>query len=196
MSGDLSVKRNSVDLSTNRKSSLTSSCNQSIQSVQVSTSTAVDAHGTGPSGGNELEEEGRERVEEESGAGEPGSDDALASSATMLSQQVLPPLITRDLTKHISSSIKSKTGMQLTLPNLNIARRIRNLSGLRRGDAEKESALKPTGLKPTVRQLISASGSRRNVNWDQVYQEVCRKKQEKGMPRWDMLRCRCFMFEC
>ncbi|TKS87161.1 Zinc finger protein 106 [Collichthys lucidus] len=49
-----------------------------------------------------------------------------------------------------------------------------------RSDTEKDS-----GLKPTVRQLISSSGSRRNVNWEQVYQEV-RKKQDKGkgMPRF------------
>ncbi|KAE8290310.1 Zinc finger protein 106 [Larimichthys crocea] len=63
-----------------------------------------------------------------------------------------PPVLKRDLTKHISS--KSKTGSHE--PNLNIARR-----------------------------LISSSGSRRNVNWEQVYQEV-RKKQDKGkgMPRF------------
>lgn len=92
-----------------------------------------------------------------------------------LSKLDLPTVLKRDLTKHISS--KSKTATHE--PNLNIARRVRNLSESRRSDTEKDF-----GLKPTVRQLISSSGSGRNVNWDQVYQEV-RKKQDKGkgMPR-------------
>ncbi|XP_030212185.1 zinc finger protein 106 isoform X3 [Gadus morhua] len=85
------------------------------------------------------------------------------------------------LTKHAGS--KGKPGSHepsLHKPNLNIARRVRNVSESRRGDAEKES-----GLKPTVRQLISSSGSRRNVNWEQVYQEVRKKQgQGKGWPRF------------
>lgn len=105
------------------------------------------------------------------------------SNTSSLSKLDLPPAFRRDLTKHISS--KSKAGGHE--PNLNIARRVRNLSESRRSDTEKES-----GLKPTVRQLISCSGSRRNVNWDQVYQEV-RKKQDKGkgMPRFgiEMVPC-------
>ncbi|KAK7904539.1 hypothetical protein WMY93_017146 [Mugilogobius chulae] len=66
----------------------------------------------------------------------------------------LPPVLKRDLTKHMISN-KAKSAASLE-PNLNIARR-----------------------------LISSSGSRRNVNWDQVYHEV-RKKQDKGkgMPRF------------
>ncbi|MGH0114479.1 UNVERIFIED_CONTAM: hypothetical protein FKN15_018798 [Acipenser sinensis] len=82
-----------------------------------------------------------------------------------------------DLTRHITS--KNKTGSHE--PNLNIARRIRDISGSRKNDSDKES-----GLKPTLRQLISSSGSCRNVDWDQVYQQVSRKKQEqgKGMPRF------------
>ncbi|KAM4542081.1 zinc finger protein 106 [Odontesthes bonariensis] len=105
------------------------------------------------------------------------------SNTSTLSKLDLPPVLKRDLTKHISS--KSKTGGHE--PNLNIARRVRNVSESRRSDTEKDS-----GLKPTVRQLISSSGSRRNVNWDQVYQEV-RKKQDKGkgMPRFgiEMVPC-------
>ncbi|KAJ8401128.1 hypothetical protein AAFF_G00387100 [Aldrovandia affinis] len=94
-----------------------------------------------------------------------------------LSKLGLPASLKRDLTRHIGP--KGKAGGHE--PNLNIARRIRNLSGARKGEAEKDS-----GLKPTLRQLISSTGSRRNVNWDQVYQEVSRKKQEqgKGMPRF------------
>ncbi|KAG7277091.1 hypothetical protein CRUP_031304, partial [Coryphaenoides rupestris] len=81
----------------------------------------------------------------------------------------LPPV----LTKHMSA--KGKTGTHE--PNLNIARRVRNVSEQRKGDVEKES-----GLKPTVRQLISSS---RNVNWEQVYQEVRKKQgQGKGWPRF------------
>ncbi|XP_041827706.1 zinc finger protein 106 [Melanotaenia boesemani] len=105
------------------------------------------------------------------------------SNTSSFSKLDLPPALKRDLTKHISS--KSKTGGHE--PNLNIARRVRNLSESRRVDTEKDS-----GLKPTVRQLISSSGSRRNVNWEQVYQEV-RKKQDKGkgMPRFgiEMVPC-------
>ena len=92
-------------------------------------------------------------------------------TAPGLTRLGLPPV----LTKHMSS--KSKTGSHE--PNLNIARRVRNVSESRKGDSEKES-----GLKPTVRQLISSSGSRRNVNWEQVYQEVRKKQgQGKGWPR-------------
>lgn len=93
-----------------------------------------------------------------------------------LSKLGLPASLQRDLTRHIS--LKSKVGIHLPEPNLNNARRIRNISGHRRSEAEKES-----GLKPTLRQILSAS--RRNVNWDQVIQQVSKKKQElgKGLPR-------------
>ncbi|KFQ18645.1 Zinc finger protein 106, partial [Merops nubicus] len=92
-----------------------------------------------------------------------------------LSKLGLPASLQRDLTRHIS--LKSKVGTHLPEPNLNSARRIRN--GHRRSEAEKES-----GLKPTLRQILSAS--RRNVNWDQVIQQVTKKKQElgKGLPRF------------
>lgn len=95
-----------------------------------------------------------------------------------ISKLDLLPVLKRDLTKHMSSS-KVKTVACLE-PNLNIARRVRNLSGSKKSDSEKDS-----GLKPRVQQLISSSGSRRNVNWEQVYHEV-RKKQDKGkgMPRF------------
>ncbi|NXD65533.1 ZN106 protein, partial [Eolophus roseicapillus] len=94
-----------------------------------------------------------------------------------LSKLGLPASLQRDLTRHIS--LKSKVGTHLPEPNLNNARRIRNVSGHRRSDTEKES-----GLKPTLRQILSAS--RRNVNWDQVIQQVTKKKQElgKGLPRF------------
>ncbi|XP_042670233.1 zinc finger protein 106 isoform X1 [Centrocercus urophasianus] len=94
-----------------------------------------------------------------------------------LSKLGLPASLQRDLTRHIS--LKSKVGIHLPEPNLNNARRIRNISGHRRSEAEKES-----GLKPTLRQILSAS--RRNVNWDQVIQQVSKKKQElgKGLPRF------------
>ncbi|NWJ06147.1 ZN106 protein, partial [Crypturellus undulatus] len=93
-----------------------------------------------------------------------------------LSKLGLPASLQRDLTRHIS--LKSKAGTHLPEPNLNNARRIRNVSGHRRSETEKES-----GLKPTLRQILSAS--RRNVNWDQVIQQVTKKKQElgKGLPR-------------
>ncbi|XP_058276937.1 zinc finger protein 106 isoform X2 [Hirundo rustica] len=94
-----------------------------------------------------------------------------------LSKLGLPASLQRDLTRHIS--LKSKVGTHLPEPNLNNARRIRNVSCLRRSETEKES-----GLKPTLRQILSAS--RRNVNWDQVIQQVTKKKQElgKGLPRF------------
>lgn len=93
-----------------------------------------------------------------------------------LSKLGFPASLQRDLTRHIS--LKSKTGTHLPEPNLNSARRIRNISGHRKNEAEKES-----GLKPTLRQILNAS--RRNVNWEQVIQQVTKKKQElgKGLPR-------------
>ncbi|XP_045142433.1 zinc finger protein 106 isoform X2 [Echinops telfairi] len=94
-----------------------------------------------------------------------------------LSKLGFPASLQRDLTRHIS--LKSKTGVHLPEPNLNSARRIRNISGHRKSETEKES-----GLKPTLRQILNAS--RRNVNWEQVIQQVTRKKQElgKGLPRF------------
>nr|XP_025739659.1 zinc finger protein 106 isoform X2 [Callorhinus ursinus] len=94
-----------------------------------------------------------------------------------LSKLGFPASLQRDLTRHIS--LKSKTGAHLPEPNLNSARRIRNISGHRKGETEKES-----GLKPTLRQILNAS--RRNVNWEQVIQQVTKKKQElgKGLPRF------------
>ncbi|XP_076002779.1 zinc finger protein 106 [Genypterus blacodes] len=167
---------------------------QFLQSVHVSTSTVENSEPA--SSARKDQEEGRAEKETHPGApdeamqvveaGQGSESDASrsggeasttsGSTASGLSKLDLPPALKRDLTKHISS--KSKPGTRE--PNLNSARRVRNLSESRRGESEKES-----GIKPTVRQLISSSGSRRNVNWDQVYQEV-RKKQEqgKGMPRF------------
>uniref|UniRef100_A0A803T9N0 Zinc finger protein 106 n=1 Tax=Anolis carolinensis TaxID=28377 RepID=A0A803T9N0_ANOCA len=94
-----------------------------------------------------------------------------------LSKLGFPAYLQRDLTWR--TSLKSKTGSHLPEPNLNSARRIRNVSGHRKSETEKES-----GLKPTLRQIISVS--RRNVNWEQVIQQVTKKKQElgKGLPRF------------
>ncbi|XP_044022577.1 zinc finger protein 106 [Siniperca chuatsi] len=171
-----------------------SDSSQFLQSLQVSTSTMESSE---PAASSREDEENRKKGEKVScpvapdeamqavEAGQSSESDTSrsgeaqtvsGSNTSSLSKLDLPPVLKRDLTKHISS--KSKTGSHE--PNLNIARRVRNLSESRRSDTEKDS-----GLKPTVRQLISSSGSRRNVNWEQVYQEV-RKKQDKGkgMPRF------------
>lgn len=163
-----------------------SDSHQSLQSFQVSTST-VEAPETSASGRGD-EESGRkdekDRAPQAADAGHSSGSDTSrtgetqpvsASNASAPPRLDLLPVLKRDLTKHISSKSKAVSHE----PNLNIARRVRNLSESRRCDPEKD-----TGLKPTVRQLISSSGSRRNVNWEQVYQEV-RKKQDKGkgMPR-------------
>ncbi|XP_058017986.1 zinc finger protein 106 isoform X2 [Ahaetulla prasina] len=94
-----------------------------------------------------------------------------------LSKLGFPASLQRDLTWR--TSLKNKISAHLPEPNLNNARRIRNVSGHRKNETEKES-----GLKPTLRQIISAS--RRNVNWEQVIQQVSKKKQEqgKGLPRF------------
>ncbi|XP_011618134.2 zinc finger protein 106 isoform X1 [Takifugu rubripes] len=152
---------------------------QFLQSFQVSTSTTESSE-TSASHGEKEENRRKGEKDEASQAAEAaqssGSEASRTSDPSGLSRLDLPPVLKRDLTKHISSKSKGVNHE----PNLNIARRVRNLSESRRGDADKDS-----GLKPTVRQLISSSGSRRNVNWDQVYQEV-RKKQDKGkgMPRF------------
>ncbi|NXH11198.1 ZN106 protein, partial [Bucco capensis] len=106
-----------------------------------------------------------------------GGSQSLGCLLPDLSKLGLPASLQRDLSRHIS--LKSKVGTHLPEPNLNNARRIRNVSGHRRSETEKES-----GLKPTLRQILSAS--RRNVNWDQVIQQVTKKKQElgKGLPRF------------
>ncbi|MEE6492874.1 hypothetical protein FKM82_016655 [Ascaphus truei] len=89
----------------------------------------------------------------------------------------LPASLQRDLTRHIGS--RSKTGTHLPEPNLNSARRVRNVSGHRKSETDKDS-----GLRPTLRQFLNAS--RRNINWEQVIQHVTKKKQElgKGLPRF------------
>ncbi|XP_035242568.1 zinc finger protein 106 [Anguilla anguilla] len=168
----------------------------SLQSVQVSTSTCDTPER--PESPPRAEEEEEEEVEEEAAREgksdrEPtaqATDEGLGSDSDAsrpgpaqpagvpdLSKLGLPASLKRDLTRHMGP--KGKAGAHE--PNLNIARRIRNLSGARKAEAEKDS-----GLRPTLRQLISSAGARRNVNWDQVYQEVSRKKQEqeKGMPRF------------
>ncbi|XP_030575042.1 zinc finger protein 106 isoform X2 [Archocentrus centrarchus] len=170
---------------------LTSSeSSQFLQSLQVSTST-VETSKLAVSDRDYKENSKKEEKQtcsvvpdetmEVTEAGQSSESDTSRSGeaqthTSSLSKFDLPPVLKRDLTKHISSKCKT-VGHE---PNLNIARRVRNVSESRRSDTEKDS-----GLKPTVRQLISSSGSRRNVNWEQVYQEV-RKKQDKGkgMPRF------------
>ncbi|XP_051833111.1 zinc finger protein 106 isoform X3 [Antechinus flavipes] len=106
-----------------------------------------------------------------------GAGQTSGSLLPELSKLGFPASLQRDLTRHIS--LKSKPGAHLPEPNLNNARRIRNVSGHRKSETEKES-----GLKPTLRQILNAS--RRNVNWEQVIQQVTKKKQElgKGLPRF------------
>ncbi|XP_020512235.2 zinc finger protein 106 [Labrus bergylta] len=175
-----------------------SDSSQFLQSLHVSTSTAENpevAASSGKDEGNRKNKEEKETCQEEAvqaveaaqsseSGGEAQQQQVSGSNTSNLSKLDLPPVLKRDLTKHISS--KSKPGSHE--PNLNIARRVRNLSESKRSDTEKGDS----GLKPTVRQLISSSGSRRNVNWEQVYQEV-RKKQDKGkgMPRFgiEMVPC-------
>ncbi|XP_072350405.1 zinc finger protein 106-like isoform X1 [Scyliorhinus torazame] len=107
------------------------------------------------------------------------SEGAQSSShlLTELNKLGLPTSVQRDLTRHINA--KSRPGTHAHEPNLNIARRIRSIGSQRKSESEKES-----GLKPTLRQLLNVS--RRHVNWDQVIQQVAKKKQElgKGLPRF------------
>ncbi|XP_026085272.1 zinc finger protein 106-like isoform X2 [Carassius auratus] len=157
----------------------------SLQSLQVSTST-MD---------HEDEEECGEMEENQvmdtldgglcsagEGSHSSPSQQTAGESVPPLSKLALPACLQRDLNRHMGTKGKAASHE----PNLNIARRIRNVSGTRKNETEKDS-----GLKPTLRQLISSSGSRRNVNWDQVYQEVNRKKQGKGLPRFgiEMVPC-------
>lgn len=111
------------------------------------------------------------------GVGSNPSQPAADGSVPSLSKLALPACLKRDLNRHMGTKGKA-AGHE---PNLNNARRIRNVSGTRNSELEKDS-----GHKPTLRQLISSSSFKRSVNWDQVYQEVNRKKQEqgKGLPRY------------
>uniref|UniRef100_A0A671S6F4 Zinc finger protein 106-like n=1 Tax=Sinocyclocheilus anshuiensis TaxID=1608454 RepID=A0A671S6F4_9TELE len=160
----------------------------SLQSLQVSTST-MDHEDEEECG--EMEENPHLPVQDQvmdtldeglCSAGE-GSQQTTGGSVPSLSKLALPACLQRDLNRHMGSKGKAAASHE---PNLNIARRIRNVSGTRKNETEKDA-----GLKPTLRQLISSSGSRRNVNWDQVYQEVNRKKQGKGLPRFgiEMVSC-------
>ncbi|KAL4656170.1 zinc finger protein 106 isoform X1 [Arapaima gigas] len=188
-----------VSIQTDGPSSTHSS---SLQSVQVSTSTCdttgdaalLVRHGEKQAEREVEEETGGEDVQSDSakkaqsdvkkGLGSDTEDQSGGQSQTRSESEVpglgklgLPASLKRDLTRHIGH--KNKAGVRE--PNLNIARRIRNVSGTRRSEVERDA-----GLKPSLRQLISCPASRRNVNWDQVYQEVSKKKQElgKGMPRF------------
>ncbi|XP_018590841.2 zinc finger protein 106-like [Scleropages formosus] len=181
----------------NRKGTLKEShLTSSLQSVQITTSTSENPGEIQPSA-----LEGHQSQEEEVEDGDtkkctsiqkenvsvidevPGSErDTMKEAQAPVHGPVVPDLrklglpasLKWDLTRH-----SSKAGGHE--PNLNAARRIRNISELRKSEAEKD-----LGLRPTLRQLISSSGSRRIANWDQVYHEVCKKKQKegKGMPRF------------
>ncbi|KAL2099307.1 hypothetical protein ACEWY4_005787 [Coilia grayii] len=158
-----------------------------LQSVQVSTSTAEQEDEV------DVKDEEKEApalalhgVDEGFGSdgntprGDVNAQATCDGAATVPSQSkpALPTCLKRDLGRHITTKGKVAPGHE---PNLNNARRIRNVNGARKPESEKDSA-----LKPILRDLISSTGSRRNVNWDQVYQEVSRKKQEKGkgLPRF------------
>uniref|UniRef100_A0A9J7YE27 Zinc finger protein 106a n=1 Tax=Cyprinus carpio carpio TaxID=630221 RepID=A0A9J7YE27_CYPCA len=157
----------------------------SLQSLQVSTSTM---HHEDEEECGEMEENQVMDTLDEGlcSAGEGShsspSQQTAGDSVPSLSKLALPACLQRDLNRHMGTKGKAASHE----PNLNIARRIRNVSCTRKNETEKDS-----GLKPTLRQLISSSGSRRNVNWDQVYQEVNRKKQGKGLPRFgiEMVPC-------
>lgn len=152
----------------------------SLQSLQVSTSTMDREDEEECAKGKDLvRDQGIQAMDE--GVISDGEGNRTSHSLTTagclvpsLKKLALPASLKRDLNRHIGSKGKAVAHE----PNLNIARRFRNAGGTR--ESEKDN-----GLKPTLRQLISSSASRRNVNWDQVYQEVHRKKQEqgKGLPR-------------
>ncbi|XP_043119325.1 zinc finger protein 106 [Puntigrus tetrazona] len=167
-------------------------CRLSLQSLQVSTST-MDHEDEEECG--EMEEDPHLPVQDQimdtldeglcsagEGSNSSPSQQTAGDSVPSLSKLALPACLQRDLNRHIGPKGKAASHE----PNLNIARRIRNVSGTRKNETEKDA-----GLKPTLRQLISSSGSRRNVNWDQVYQEVSRKKKGKGLPRFgiEMVPC-------
>ncbi|XP_073683153.1 zinc finger protein 106 [Garra rufa] len=158
----------------------------SLQSLQVSTST-MD-HEDEECGEMEeslhlpVQDQVMDTLDEGMCSGGEGSQQTASGSVPSLSKLALPACLQRDLNRHMSTKSKAASHE----PNLNIARRIRNVNSTKKNETEKDS-----GLKPTLRQLISSSGSRRNVNWDQVYQEVNRKKQGKGLPRFgiEMVPC-------
>uniref|UniRef100_A0A8B9JD53 Zinc finger protein 106a n=1 Tax=Astyanax mexicanus TaxID=7994 RepID=A0A8B9JD53_ASTMX len=155
----------------------------SLQSLQVSTSTIEDEDECVERNCDVVQDQLMQAVDEGLGSDSEGArsghtlQSAAGGSVPPLSKLALPACLKRDLNRHIGTKAKAVAHE----PNLNIARRIRNLSGTRKSESEKDP-----GLKPTLRQLISSTANRRNVNWDQMYQEVHRKKQEqgKGQPRF------------
>lgn len=139
-----------------------------IPAAQDSTHATLNPHEEGfSSDGNTQKEDASAQVNADGYATVPS-----------LSKLALPACLKRDLGRHIGTKGKAALGHE---PNLNSARRIRNVTSPRRSESEKDSS-----LTPIVRELISSTGTRRNVNWNQVYQEVSRKKQEKGkgLPRY------------
>lgn len=151
----------------------------SLQSLQVSTST-VDQEDEEKCAEMEEDLARYQGVQAEDEGIISDSEGSLTSRLTTaegsvpsLKNLALPASLKRDLNRHIGSKAKGIAHE----PNLNIARRFRNAIGTRENE-------KDNGLKPSLRQFISSSASRRNVNWDQVYQEVHRKKQGKGLPRF------------
>ncbi|XP_073725619.1 zinc finger protein 106-like isoform X2 [Misgurnus anguillicaudatus] len=191
------ISNNREQFPTSIEASTENVCNDirpSLQSLQVSTST-MDQEDEEQCGKREVnldlpvEDQVMDTFDEGLGSFGEGvsinpSQPTASGSVPPLSKLALPACLKRDINRHMGTKGKAPARE----PNLNIARRIRNLSGTRKSETEKDS-----GLKPTLRQLISSSCSRRNVNWDQVYQEVSRKKQEqgKGLPRFgiEMVPC-------
>uniref|UniRef100_A0A8C1DC90 Zinc finger protein 106 n=1 Tax=Cyprinus carpio carpio TaxID=630221 RepID=A0A8C1DC90_CYPCA len=159
----------------------------SLQSLQVSTSTMghENEEECGEMGENPhlpVQDQVMDTLDEGLCSAGEGSQQTAGGSVPSLSKLALPACLQRDLNRHMGPKGKAASHE----PNLNISRRIRNVSGTRKNETEKDA-----GLKTTLRQLISSSGSKRNVNWDQVYQEVNRKKQGKGLPRFgiEMVPC-------
>ncbi|TRY81344.1 hypothetical protein DNTS_009681 [Danionella cerebrum] len=158
----------------------------SLQSLHVSTSTVDHEEYEDRCGMEERPHlSGQDQIMDE-GIGEEShsapSVQAAGDSVASLSKLPLPACLQRDLNRHIVTKGKAPSHE----PNLINARRIRNVSGSQKNESEKDS-----GLKPTLLQLISSSGSRRNVNWEQIYQEANRKRQGKGLPRFgiEMVPC-------
>ncbi|XP_063039786.1 zinc finger protein 106 [Engraulis encrasicolus] len=192
---DSTTDRPSLDLRSTTRYASSQTESPSLQSVQVSTSTAhlqedeEDNEAAAQLGADEgFSSDGNNTQKADAMSAQETCDNAAtdtvaaaaaagsSSSSEAGKSSPLPASLKRDLGRHIITT-KGKAGPGHE-PNLNNARRIRNVSGTRKAGegTEKDSV----ALKPIVRDLISSTGSRRNVNWDQVYQDVSRKKQEKG----------------
>lgn len=95
-------------------------------------------------------------------------------------ESAVPRLGTLALPASLSRHVGKTTSAE---PNLNTARRIRNVGKSRKGEGDMEDD--KARLKPTIQKLLCSAGSQKKVNWREMYQEAHKKKQEKvkGMPR-------------